>query len=52
MYNFVEVSGHNLESSVSALISLTIGKGVWLRFSSFLLYRNCKRLREFKEIEI
>ncbi len=25
-------------------------KGVW--FSSFLLYRNCKRLREFEEIEI
>jgi len=27
---------------------------VWLpiRFSSFLLYRNCKRLREFEEIEI
>jgi hypothetical protein len=23
-----------------------------IRFSSFLLYRNCKRLREFKEIEI
>jgi hypothetical protein len=54
MHNFVEVSGHNLESSVSAWISLTIGKGVWLsiRFSSFLLYRNCKRLREFEEIEI
>ncbi len=33
---------------------LTIGKGVWfpIRFSSFLLYRNCKRLREFEEIEI
>jgi hypothetical protein len=23
-----------------------------IRFSSFLLYRNCKRLREFEEIEI
>ncbi len=33
---------------------LTIGKGVWfsIRFSSFLLYRNCKRLREFEEIEM
>jgi hypothetical protein len=29
-------------------------EGVWfsLRFSSFLLYRNCKRLREFEEIGI
>jgi hypothetical protein len=29
-------------------------EGVWfpIRFSSFLLYRNCKRLREFEEIEI
>ncbi len=32
---------------------LTIGKGVWfsISFSSFLLYRNCKRLRESEEIE-
>ncbi len=29
-------------------------RGVWIssRFSSFLLYRNCKRLREFEEREI
>ncbi len=28
--------------------------GVWvsIRFSAFLLYRNCKRLREFDKIEI
>ena len=25
---------------------------VFFRFSSFLHYRNCKRLREFEEIEI
>jgi hypothetical protein len=40
---------------------LIIGEGVWfsVRFSSFLLYsvqllscRNCKRLRDFEEIEI
>jgi hypothetical protein len=32
----------------------TIGKEVWfhIRFSFFLLYRNCKRLREFEELEI
>ncbi len=43
---------HRLE--VSLCISETIGKGPWffIRFSSFLLYRNCKRLREFDEIEI
>jgi hypothetical protein len=30
------------------------GKGVWfsIRFSSFLLSRNCKRLSEFEELEI
>jgi hypothetical protein len=35
-------------------ISETTEKGEWffIRFSSFLLYRNCKRLREFEEIEI
>jgi hypothetical protein len=33
---------------------LNQGEGgmVSIRFSSFLLYRNCKRLREFEEIEI
>jgi hypothetical protein len=38
----------------SEWISYTIGKGVWfsIRFSSFLLHRNCKRLREFDTIEI
>jgi hypothetical protein len=43
-----------LRLEVSVWISYTIGKGVWfsIRFSSFLLYRNCKRLREFVEIEI
>ncbi len=31
-----------------------MGKKVWLsvRFSSFFLYRNCKRLREFEEEKI
>jgi hypothetical protein len=43
MYNFGEVSGHNLESlrlEDSVWISSTIGKGVWfsIRFYSFLLY--------------
>jgi hypothetical protein len=35
-------------------ISETTGRGVWfsIRFSSFLLYRNCKRLLEFEEVEI
>ncbi len=28
------------------------GNGFLIRFSSFVLYRNCKRLREFEEIEI
>jgi hypothetical protein len=39
---------------VSVWTSKTTGKGVWfsIRFSFFLLYRNCKRLREFEEIEI
>ncbi len=41
--NFVEVSGHKLESSqneVSVRISEAIGQGFWfsIRFSSFLLY--------------
>ncbi len=33
---------------------LNKGNGIWfpIRFSSFLLYRNCKRLREFEEIGI
>ncbi len=57
-YSFIEVSGHNLERflrfEVSVWISSTIGKGVWfsISFSSFLLYGNCKRWREFEEIEI
>jgi hypothetical protein len=42
-----------LRLDVSVRIFLTIGKTVWffIRFSSFLLYRNCKRLREFEERE-
>jgi hypothetical protein len=28
------------------------GGMVSIRFSSFLIYRNCKRLREFEEIDI
>ncbi len=41
-----------LRLEVSVWISKTIGKGVWfyIRFSSVLLYRNCKRLRVFEEI--
>ncbi len=49
--------------ALASPVSLTIGKGVWfsIRLSSFLLYsvqeqelncRNCKRLREFEEIEL
>ncbi len=53
---FIEVSGHNLESSqiVSVWITWTIEKEVWfsIRFSSCLLYRHCKRLHEFEKIEI
>jgi hypothetical protein len=43
-----------LRLEVSVWISKTKRKGVWfsIRFSSLLLYRNCKRLREFEEIEI
>jgi hypothetical protein len=28
------------------------GRVISIRFSSCLLYRNCKRLREFEELEI
>jgi hypothetical protein len=40
-----------LRLEVSAWISEIIGKGVWfsIRLSSFILYRNCKRLRGFEE---
>jgi hypothetical protein len=43
-----------LRLEVSIWISKTIEEGVWfsIRFSSFLLYRNCKRLREFEVKEI
>jgi hypothetical protein len=43
-----------LRLGVSVWICETIRKGgmVSIRFSSFFLYRNCKRLREFEEIEI
>jgi hypothetical protein len=39
---------------VSVWISYTIGKGVWFysQVFAFLLCINCKRLREFEEIEI
>jgi hypothetical protein len=53
LYNHVEVSlGIILRISDSRF--LWIGKGVWfsIRFSSFLLYRYCKKLREFEEIDI
>jgi hypothetical protein len=55
MYNHVEVSGHNLdESSQTWGFCMDFlnhkGRGMW--FSSFLLYRNCKRLREFEKREI
>jgi hypothetical protein len=57
-YSFIEVPGQNREKvlipEVSQWISSTIGKRVWfsISFSSFLLYGNFKRLREFEEIEI
>jgi hypothetical protein len=44
-YNFVAVSVHNLESSQVFLLSP-------LQCTVTELPRNCKRLREFKEIEI
>jgi hypothetical protein len=60
-YNFVEVSGHNLASSLKwgfcmDFLNHREGGMVSIRFSSFLLYnvqqlnwRNCKRLREFED---
>jgi hypothetical protein len=53
MYNHVEVSGHNLENFSLGFFK-PYGRGEWLsiKFSSFLLYTNCKRLREFEEIRI
>ncbi len=43
-----------LKLEVVVWISYAIGKGgmVSFRFPPLLLYRNCKRLREFEEIEI
>ncbi len=43
-----------LRHEVSVRISETIWKGVRfsIRFSSFLLYKNCKRLRELEEREV
>jgi hypothetical protein len=66
LHNFVEVSGHNLDSAhTSGFCMDFLNKregGIppySIRFSSFLLYsvqqlncRNCKRLREFEEIDI
>ncbi len=64
MYNFVEVSEHNLEifqTMCFCMDFVTLEDGVWfsIRFFSFLFYsvqylnsRNCKRLREFEEIYI
>ncbi len=55
-YNHVEVYGHNLELSdlrfLYGFLHHREGGMVSIRFSYFLLYRNCKRLREFQEIEI
>ncbi len=65
--HFVEVSGHNLESSQTWDFCMVFlnhrreGGRFSIRFSSFLLYsvqklnymyKNCKRLREFEDIEI
>ncbi len=48
----VDVSGHNLESSQTRGFFYGFLKLSGIRFSSLLLYRNCKRLREFEEVEI
>ncbi len=52
--HFVEVSGHNLESSQTCGFCIDVLNH---RFSSFTVYinwtfKNCKRLREFEEKEI
>jgi hypothetical protein len=51
---FLGITLKVLRLEVSAWIILTIGKEVWfsIRFSSFLIYRNFKRLHVFEEIEI
>jgi hypothetical protein len=51
---FLGITLRVLILEVSVWTSKTTGKGVWfsIRFSFFLLYRNCKRLREFEEIDI
>ncbi len=57
-YSFIEVSGHNLESSQTWGFCIDFLNqregGVWfsIRIFSFLIYRNCKRFREFEEIAI
>ncbi len=56
-YKFIGVSGHNLESCETwgfcmDFLNHREGGVVTISFSSFLLYRNCKRFREFGEIEI
>ncbi len=55
LYNHVEVSEHNLESSqVSVVDFLNHREGgmVFYQVSSFLLNRNCKKLHEFEEIDL
>jgi hypothetical protein len=49
MYNPVEVSGHNLESSQTRGFCMDFLKP-W--FSIRFFFRNCKRLREFEEIDV
>ncbi len=58
MYNFVEVSGHNLESSWTLAFCMNFlnnREGGMVFYQVFLLTelncRNCKRLHEFKGID-
>jgi len=56
-YNFIEVSGRNLESSLTSGFCMDFlnqregGIVFCIRVSSFLLYRNCKRLRDLKKLK-
>ncbi len=53
MCNHVEVSEHNLESSQTlgfCMDFLNHREGGLAFYQVFLLYRKCKRLREFEEI--
>jgi hypothetical protein len=54
-YNFIEVSGHNIQSSQTWGVCMDFiyhREGGMIFYQVFLLYRNFKRFREFEEIVI